>query len=276
MLQDIAPHVFKNDFSLKAKPAPDDYIMAIVKSNILVRDEGELDFPRFSEMKTKRAMTYLFMIDDRRYYLLQNVDFEAPKGFSFRSLQSLREEKSQPHHQVFAAHTAKHLNDWYDDNAFCGRCGGSMHLSEKERALECFCGYTSYPRIMPAVIVGVINGEKLLITKYAKRLGYNALIAGFVEVGETIEQTVAREVREEVGLEVKNITYYKSQPWAIANDVLAGFFCEVDGNDEIEIDGKELSYAAWTEREDIVLQPDDYSLTNEMMARFKEGFNPFA
>ncbi len=124
---------------------------------------------------------------------------------------------------------------------------------------------------MPAVIVGVINGDFLLITKYRNGNGTSALVAGFTEIGETLEETVEREVMEETGLKVKNIRYYKSQPWGVANDILAGYFCEVEGNTEIHLEEDELSYAEWVKREDIVLQPDESSLTNEMMKLFKEG-----
>ena len=124
---------------------------------------------------------------------------------------------------------------------------------------------------MPAVIVGVKNGEKLLLTRYREGFAHNALIAGFTEIGETAEQTVQREVMEEAGIRVKNIRYYASQPWGIANDLLLGYFCEVDGDDTIHMDETELKYAQWVSREDIVLQPDDFSLTNEMMTRFKTG-----
>ena len=116
------------------------------------------------------------------------------------------------------------------------------------------------------------NGDEIVLTRYADRpLAYNALVAGFMEIGETFEQTVEREVMEELGLKVKNLRYYKSQPWAIVDDILAGFYCEVDGDPTIHRDPKELKSAIWTRREDIVLQPDDYSLTNEMMREFKEG-----
>ena len=80
-----------------------------------------------------------------------------------------------------------------------------------------------------------------------------------------------REVMEETGLHVKNIRYYKSQPWAIASDILAGFFCEVDGSTDIVMDREELKEAFWAEKKDIILQPDDFSLTNEMMRIFKES-----
>ncbi|MBO5104568.1 MAG: NUDIX domain-containing protein, partial [Ruminococcus sp.] len=108
---------------------------------------------------------------------------------------------------------------------------------------------------------------------YVKNRGvaYNALVAGFTEIGETLEETVSREVMEEVGLKVKNIKYYKSQPWGFSGGILAGFFCEVDGSDTLTVDKSELSSAVWTERNDISGQPDDYSLTNEMMMCFKHS-----
>ena len=98
-------------------------------------------------------------------------------------------------------------------------------------------------------------------------------MAGFTEIGETLEGTVEREVMEEAGLKVKNIRYYKSQPWGMAQDILVGFFCDVDGDDEIHMDRDELKYAEWVKREDIVLQPNNLSLTNEMMKVFKEGLS---
>ncbi len=114
--------------------------------------------------------------------------------------------------------------------------------------------------------------DKILVTKYNGRVtSYYALVAGFTEIGETLEQTVEREVMEEVGLKVKNITYYKSQPWGVADDILAGFYCEVDGSIDIHRDEEELSVAEWKTREEVELQPDDLSLTNEMMKMFKEG-----
>ena len=133
------------------------------------------------------------------------------------------------------------------------------------------CGEVFYPRINPAVIVGVIDHGRLLITRYLRGYGHNALVAGFAEIGETLEETVAREVMEETGLRVKNIRYYKSQPWGIASDLLAGFFCDVDGDTQVKLDGQELKSAVWTPREEITWQPPEYSLTADMMKAFREG-----
>ena len=133
------------------------------------------------------------------------------------------------------------------------------------------CDSVIYPRINPAVIVGVLKGDCLLITRYRRGFAHNALIAGFTEIGETLEETVAREVMEETGVKVKNIRYYKSQPWGMAQDILVGYFCDADGDGTIRMDEDELKYAEWVKREDIVLQPTNLSLTNEMMNEVKEG-----
>ena len=144
-------------------------------------------------------------------------------------------------------------------------------MKNDERALKCECGNVVYPRINPAVIVGVIKGDTILVTRYRRGFAHNALVAGFVEIGETLEQTVRREVMEETGIRVKNIRYYKSQPWGVAQDLLVGFYCEADGDDEIRMDENELKSARFLRREEIELQPDSLSLTNEMMKMFKEG-----
>ena len=98
-----------------------------------------------------------------------------------------------------------------------------------------------------------------------------ALVAGFTEIGETLEGTVRREVMEEVGLKVKNLRYYKSQPWSFSSTLLCGFYCEVDGSTEVRLDTEELAVAEWFEREDIPLDNDGVSLTREMIHMFKTG-----
>ena len=174
--------------------------------------------------------------------------------------------------EVYAAFTAYHLWKWYSDNVYCGKCAGELAIDEKERALRCpKCGNVIYPRINPAVIVGVLKDDTILITKYKRGYGHSALVAGFTEIGETLEETVKREVMEETGISVKNIRYYKSQPWGMAQDILTGFFCEADGEGTIHMDENELKYAEWVKREDVVLQPNNLSLTNEMMKLFKDN-----
>ena len=110
-----------------------------------------------------------------------------------------------------------------------------MEHDGKERMMRCpECGLMEFPKICPAVIIGVIHGDSILMSKYAGR-DYRdyALLAGFSEVGETIEETVRREVMEEVGLEVSDIMYFKSQPWSFSDTLLMGFFCRLAGQEDI-------------------------------------------
>ena len=117
----------------------------------------------------------------------------------------------------------------------------------------------------------VVNEGKILISH--ETVGDLFLIpGGGLEPGETSVECCKREVMEETGVRVKNIRYYKSQPWGIAQDVLMGFFCEADGDCEIRMDTDELKYAEWVPREEIILQPNNLSLTNEMMKVFRDGF----
>ena len=137
------------------------------------------------------------------------------------------------------------------------------------------CGNMIFPRISPAAIIAVCDGDRLVLSKYAGRAYTRfALIAGFLEIGETAEEGVAREVMEEVGLKVKNIRYYKSQPWGIAGNLLLGYFCDLDGDDTIRIDENELSEAGWYDRNALPAKDDGISLTREMIRIFSEGKEP--
>ena len=270
MIQDIEPRALYNHYDPEITAREADTVLMIRGSEIMTDITDGLSFPKVRDLADKSGLRYLFSVDEERYFLAPNGEVNG--NYAYRDLRALREKDAEPQHRMFAAYTGKHLADWYRDTRFCGRCGAKTVHSATERAMTCpACGYTAYPRIMPAVIVGVKNGSRLLLTRYRTGFAHNALIAGFTEIGETLEQTAAREVMEEAGVRVKNITYYKSQPWGTANDILAGFYCEVDGDDTIRMDEGELKYAEWVEREDIVLQPNDYSLTNEMMKRFRDG-----
>lgn len=270
MIQDITPHRLWNPYDPAAVPEPNDYVLGFDRNRVLLRRGDTPSLLRVQNLPESAGLRYLFRLDDRRFFLLPEGTPE-PEGCEFSDLKAVRSSGVFSREVMFALFTAKHLADWYRDVRFCGRCGKPMTHSPIERAMCCTCGYTAYPRIMPAVIVGVRNGDSLLLTRYRTGFAYNALIAGFTEIGETAEETVAREVMEEAGIRVKNITYYKSQPWGTANDLLLGYYCDVDGNPAITMDPGELKYAAWVSRGDIELQPDDLSLTNEMMRMFKTG-----
>lgn len=274
MIQDIYPSKLDNTYVDYNMSAEDFILWFNSEGKVYVRiGEERIGFVTGLDMK-ESPVVYLFSIDGQKYFLsLDEVSFQDPE-YGYYSTRELRDRSSGK--ELFAVFTAYHLWKWYTDNRYCGRCTERLNLSKKERALVCpSCGNEVYPRINPAVIVGVIKGEKLLITRYRTGYAHNALVAGFTEIGETLEETVVREVMEETGIRVKNIRYYKSQPWGMAQDILVGFFCEADGDGDIHMDESELKYAEWVDRENIVLQPNNLSLTNEMMKMFKEGKTTF-
>ncbi len=270
MIQDIFPSKLRNEY-VNCDMSDSDYCLSFDKEGriLLGNENGTISFSKGAGLKDKKTV-YLFSLDDKRFFLLlEEIDANG-NDLSFYSLRDVRDNFSGK--EVFAVFTAYHLWKWYADNLFCGKCGHKLELDKKERALRCpKCGNVIYPRINPAVIVGVTNGDRLLLTKYRQGYGHNALVAGFTEIGETLEETVAREVMEETGVKVRNIRYYKSQPWGMAQDILVGYFCDVDGDDTLHMDESELKYAEWVNREDIILQPNNLSLTNEMMTVFKEN-----
>jgi len=277
MIQDIYPHRLRNEFIPARAVEPEGWLFRFDGDCLLCAIEGDaVRLPRVKDIPSGAERRYLFALDEVPCYLDMAGETGEAEGLEWVQVRALRRRATGPREAIFGAWTAFQLYNWYRDNRFCGRCGGETALAPDERAVMCpACSRRIYPRIIPAVIVGVTNGDEILMTKYRGReIPYYALIAGFTEIGETLEQTVAREVMEEAGLRVKNIRYYKSQPWAIVDDLLAGFYCDVDGPTEIHMDIAELKEAVWVRREDVTGQPNDFSLTNEMMLVFRDGREP--
>ena len=271
MLQDLAFGRLENEYR-PVPPADTDTVLAFRDNALLVEklSNGALKFPTVSQVSGK--LQYAFRLHGANYYLTQGA--EEAGAFQYAPIRSLRESPSRS--LVYAAMTGWHIYNWYRSSRFCGRCGERTVHDEKERMMRCpNCGQLIYPRINPAIIVAVTDGDRIVLTKYAGR-GHTsyALIAGFTEIGETLEQTVAREVMEEVGLKVKNIRYYKSQPWGIDGNILMGFYCDLEGDDAISLDENELSLAQWHVRNALPIEDDGYSLTREMIRVFGEGREP--
>lgn len=280
MIQEIAPHRF--DLTYKKPEARDeDFIFYIKENRTLLRtgEDGSYELPVFGEFpeekeELKKKAYYMFSIDEKGCYYVTDMKHRDTDGYAFCGTQVYRQ--MLPVHHAFAGITATQLHRWKESRRFCGRCGTQTEDSRFERAVVCpICGLTEYPKISPAVIVAITDGDRLLMSRYRpspdhQYRGY-ALIAGFVEIGESFEDTVNREIMEEVGLKVKNIRYYKSQPWAFSDTEMIGFFAELDGDDTITLQDDELSEAGWFQREEIADDPLMNSIGSELKMVFKYG-----
>ena len=264
MIQDIFPHIFKNEYHPK-KPKENDYVFSFFKNLVTVKkDHSFFKYQDLSQDNTE--FIYLFEIDNTSFFLCNEIK-EEHDTISVKTMRTYL-----PQELAFACITGWQLYDWMKNNQYCGRCSTPTVRDTKERAMRCpKCGNIIYPKLSPAVIVCIINRKKeILITHYSSNFyTHDALVAGYAEIGETIEETVHREVKEETGLNVKNLVYYKSQPWSFSQTLLFGFFCEVDGDDTIHMDQNELKYAAWHKTSDTFDLPDTASLTAEMIHYIK-------
>ena len=275
MIQDIQPYRYDVGFR-QAEPRPQDLVFLFQKDQVLLQNSSDrIAVPSYSYLaahypERDLGLSFLFSIDDTNFFMGTPGEGEM-EGFVYRDIQVFRE--FDPPWLGFAGATASHIAFWRDKTRYCGRCAAPTTPSLTERAQICpACGNIVYPAIAPVVIVGVIDGERLLLTRYAGR-SYSkpALVAGFTEIGESLEDAVRREVMEEVGLKVKNLRYYKSQPWAFSQSMLAGFFCELDGSSNISLDRDELSEAFWVNRDEVPDDEDDsnISLTYDMIRAFR-------
>lgn len=276
MIQNIEPRIFNNDFKYN-KAELQDLFLSYRGDKVLVREEkNKLWYPSFADFVQKYPhlrdnAQFLFSVDDINYYLTDEKGLDSVEGWTYVPTSRFRTESK--YWRSFVGAVGWQLKRWYDNHRFCSRCGRMMVRSKKERMLFCdSCGFQVYPTISPSVIVGVYDGDRLLLTKYKGREhGSYALVAGYSEIGESFEQTVCREVKEEVGLKVKNLKFYKSQPWPFSDAMLAGFYAELDGDDTITLQEDELSVGIWVNREDIPPAERTISLTSEMIEAFRIG-----
>lgn len=284
MIQDISFGKLDNQFR-HIGPKDNDVVICVQGRNILLKtgEKGINAFPVYAQVKKWSAgwqswidepVMYAFNMQDVNYFLWMGQSGDADEDFGYETVQSTRNILVKD--TYFALMTAWHIYSWYRANQYCGVCGEKTRHDEKERMMRCDkCGNLIFPRIAPAVIIGLTDGDKLMMSMYAnnttKRYG---LLAGFIEIGETAEEAVAREVMEEVGLKVKNIRYYKSQPWGIAGNLSIGYFCDLDGDNKVRLDTNELSCAEWHDRNALPVEDDGISLTREMMVTFANGKEP--
>ncbi len=265
MIQDIYPKIFNNQYIVK-EVKDNDFIIQFDQDKIILNLDKS--FITYNQIENNDInLYYLFSIDNQNVYLTTSLVIEEYLKMNVKLLR---------YHEVnwtrFIGITAYQINKWLIDNKYCGRCGSLMEHSSLERAQQCpNCNNIVFPKISPAVIVLIKDNDRTVLTKYVKGQGRYALVAGYCEIGETVEETVKREVLEEVGLKVKNTRYYTSQPWSFTDSLLLGFVCDLDGDDTIRVDTKELSEASWFYRSQLPDTYDNISLTQTLMKAFKEN-----
>jgi NAD+ diphosphatase len=198
------------------------------------------------------------------------AETHAPAGWEFEEVRSLFGTISERFFAVAAR--ALEISEWDRTHRFCGSCGSPTALKPGERAMHCTaCGHLSYPRISPAVIVAVIRGERILLAR-ARRFppGLHSVLAGFVEPGETLEECVAREVREETGIEVRNLRYFASQPWPFPHSLMVAFTAE-HASGEITVDPAEIVEASWYSADSLPRLPDPITVARKLIDWFAAG-----
>lgn len=252
------------------------YWFVLRGSDLLVARDGEsIDLPLASD-------TACLGLSAERAHLMGTIgttpcralgvpaETDAPAGWVFEGVRSLFGTITESFFSVAAR--ALEISEWDRTHRFCGSCGSPTALKPGERALECTaCGHLSYPRISPAVIVAVIRGERILLAR-ARRFppGLHSVLAGFVEPGETLEQCVAREVREETGIEVKNLRYFASQPWPFPHSLMVAFTAE-HASGEIRVDPAEIVEASWYAADALPRLPDPITVARKLIDWFAAG-----
>lgn len=251
---------YQIDFSDTLKPTDGDYLF-IFNENRQLYLNNDKQLPESIDNFNVNFCLFIGTYKNRNAFVV-NVDETA-------EFYDLREVYEISHDMYHIAGKAVLVNDWYISHRFCGRCATPTQLDEKDMMLKCpSCGQVHYPRIAPAIIVAIRKGRELLMAKhsYHDNIRY-ALIAGFVEPGETIEEAVHREVLEEVGIKIKNLKYKKSQSWPFPNSLMLGFSAEYESGD-IKVDGDEILKAKWFKKDEIIRYDSDISISDWLIQEF--------
>ncbi len=215
---------------------------------------------------------YFGLLGKNHCYFLEVIDeIDVPNGMSFYNLRSLYELLNEDF--LWIAGRAFQLLNWDKTSRYCGRCATPTEFNSKEKGKICpQCGLLNFPRISPAVIAGILKANQILLAN-GRRFPSSlfSIIAGFVEPGETLEQCLKREIREEVGLEIKNIRYFGSQSWPFPDSLMIGFIVDYAGG-EITIDKGEINEANWYTSNNLPHIPSKISIARKIIDWFVQNY----
>lgn len=192
---------------------------------------------------------------------------EPPPGMAFQGLRRLFGALDEEVWKL--AGRAVQIVEWERNHRFCGHCGAGTERKEGELARVCpVCGLQQFPRISPAVIVRIERGDQILLARSPHFApGVYSTLAGFVEPGESLEETVVREIREEVGVEVANVRYFGSQPWPFPNSLMIGFVADYAAGD-LRLQEGEIEDAGWFTVDTLPGLPSQYSIARRLIEEF--------
>jgi NAD+ diphosphatase len=222
---------------------------------------------------TTMQQNYLGQLDNRHCYAVEVAEGTLPPaGMTFEGLRQVYGRLDE--NLFWIAARAVQIVDWDRAHQFCGRCGLLLKTSQTERAKECpKCGLLHFPRLAPAIIVLVERGNELLLARSRHFMPeMYSVLAGFVEPGESLEEAVVREVREEVGISVKNIKYFGNQPWPFPHSLMIGFTATYAGG-KISLDDSEIEDAGWFTADNLPHIPGRISIARKLIDWFidKQG-----
>jgi NAD+ diphosphatase len=240
---------------------------------LLVHQESStLRIPRVVDL-SKLALTplrqqYLGKLNGQHCYSAEiSEEADVPAGMVFEGLRQVYGRLDED--LFWLAARAIQIVDWDRSHQYCSRCGSPLKVKTIERAKECLeCGALYFPRLAPAIIVLVERGNQLLLARSRHFMaGMYSVIAGFVEPGETLEEAVGREVREEVGIAVKDIHYFSSQPWPFPHSLMIGFTATYAEGD-ISLNDSEIEAAGWFSPENLPTLPGKISIARKLIDWF--------
>lgn len=274
---------FWPEFEKDCEITESDFCFVYNGGQILVRKSAQIEIPCYREceilIQDIESLWYLGKwhgVSCFAYAINQeaaeSLDSDVLEWIGFRDQ---RWHETMECYQI--AVKAQHLLNWDRSTKYCGCCGHLYQRKEDERAKKCpNCGHLQFPRISPAIIVGIKKDDQILMAHNSGfREGLYSVIAGFVEQGETLENAVKREVYEEVGIKIKNIQYFQSRPWNSIDSLMLGFIAEYESG-EIKVDGKEIVDAKWCDKDHMPeVLPDKIStawhIINEIMGLEERG-----